>query len=147
MTKRITLQEVSDGTLSPKEMGFVIEYCRDHNATRAALAAGYAPDYGYKLRNLPHIAEAVDRVLQYRLDDTHLDAQWLLYELVDNHTIARQGGDIKASNTALGLIAKHVSIDAFAAAKIELNSDREFMERLSRGRMRNAQSDDEVDFF
>jgi len=74
----------------------------------------------------------------------------VLMEAVDNHMIARQQGNISASNTALGLCAKHKMVDAFAAEKIEVNSDKDIMERLQRGRKRangGEPDDDEVSFF
>ena len=75
----------------------------------------------------------------------NIDAEWLLYELVDNHRIARQHGNISASNTALGTIAKHVTVDALAKQKIEIDdvTDRELLERLQRGRQRMNKTDDE----
>jgi len=71
-------------------------------------------------------------------------------EAVDNHLIARQQGNISASNTSLGIVAKHTFVDAFAAEKVEVSSDKEVMERLMRGRNRlkeEEKPDDEVSFF
>ena len=47
----------------------------------------------------------------------------------------------------------HVFVDAFAAEKVEVNSDKEVMERLMRGRKRLSDTsesdvvDDDVSFF
>lgn len=119
---------------------------------RAATVSGYCAENGYKLLKHEHIAEAIDKILESRLDASHIDAEWVLMEAVDNHMIARQQGNISASNTALGLCAKHKMVDAFAAEKIEVNSDKEVMERLLRGRKRlkdntDNDADDEVSFF
>jgi len=150
MPQRITVTELTG--LKPKEANFVIEYCKDFSARRAAEASGYAADSGYQLKERPQIAAAVEHVLAQRLEASHIDAEWVLMEAVDNHLIARQQGNISASNTSLNLVAKHVFVDAFAAEKVEVNSDKEVMERLLRGRKRLNQSDedkpdDEVSFF
>lgn len=147
MTVRITIAELTG--LLPAEANFVIEYTKDFDARRAAKASGYEPDSGYALRQKDLVAAAIQRVLAQRLDASQIDAEWVLMEAVDNHYIARQKGQVSASNTALTLVAKHVFVDAFAAEKVEVNSDTEVMERLLRGRKRmNETTDaDEVSFF
>lgn len=134
MPRRITVAEMTG--LKPKEANFVIEFTKDFAPRRAAEASGYAADTGYQLVQKEHIAEAIDRVIQSRLEASHIDAEWVLMEAVDNHMIARQQGNISASNTALTMVAKHTFVDAFAAEKVEINSDKEIMERLMRGRKR-----------
>lgn len=117
---------------------FVIEYMKDFAARRAAEAAGFAPEHGCVLLKKPEIIEAINQIMDERLEDIGIDAEWLMYELVDNHRIARQQGNIAASNTALLTLAKHVSIDALAKTKIEMDvtSGDELLERLRRGRDR-----------
>ena len=134
MPQRITISDLTG--LKPKEANFVIEYCKDWSARRAATASGYAADSGYALAEKPHVAAAIERVLASRLDASHIDAEWVLMEAVDNHFIARLMGNITASNTALGICAKHKMVDAFAAEKIEVSSDKDVMDRLMRGRKR-----------
>ena len=131
--------------MRPKEANFVIEYTKDFSARRAAEASGYAADTGHQLKEKEHIAAAIENVLASRLEASHIDAEWVLMEAVDNHLIARQQGNISASNTSLNLVAKHVFVDAFAAEKVEVNSDKEIMDRLMRGRKRVAKDDDAVD--
>lgn len=129
--------------LQPRELNFVIEYCKDFSARRAAEASGYAPDTGYAIKEKPHITAAINKVLESRLDASHIDAEWVLMEAVDNHMIARQAGNISASNTALTLVAKHTFVDAFAAEKVEVSSDADVMARLLRGRERARKGKDE----
>ena len=147
MSRRITTKDLTG--LNPKELNFVIEVSKDHDARRAARASGYEPDTGYSLLKKENIAAALDVILQHRLDASHIDAEWVLMEAVDNHLIARQQGNISSSNTALGIVAKHKMVDAYAAEKIEVNSDKEIMARLQRGRQRlhEESGDDEVSFF
>jgi hypothetical protein len=145
MPRRITLTELTG--LQPKEANFVIEYAKDFDARRAAEASGYSADYGYTLRDQANIQESIQRILATRLETSHIDAEWALMEAVDNHLIARQKGNITASNTALGLVFKHTYVDAMAAEKVEVHNDKEVMERLQRGRKRLQQlEDDEISF-
>jgi hypothetical protein len=95
-----------------------------------------------------NIIECVRNIVADLIPEIGIDAEWLLYELVDNHRIARQHGNISASNTALGTIAKHVHVDALAKQRIEIDdvSDRELLQRLQDGRKRMNKNDDEVSF-
>ena len=153
MPPRITITDLTG--LKPKEANFVIEFVKDFAARRAAEASGYSPDYGHKLMTKDHIQQAIDRILEARLETSHIDAEWVLMEAVDNHMIARQQGNITASNTALSLVAKHTMVDAMASDKLNMNihADKEITEKLMRGRQRlrerdvPAASNDEVDFF
>lgn len=136
--------------LSPKYATFVIEYCKDWDARRAAEASGYPPDYGYQLVQRPEIQAAVDRIVSHRAQAAEIDAEWVLMEAVDNHRISRQRGNLAASNKALDLVARHIMVDAFAAQKVDMdvNSSEAMIERLHRGRARVAaakQGDDDDD--
>lgn len=149
MARRITAGELTG--LTPKEANFVIEYCKDFSPRRAAEASGYSADHGYTLRDQFHVTAAIENVLASRLAASHIDAEWLLMEAVDNHLIARQQGKITASNTALNIIGRHKFVDSFAAEKIEMTDDSQVMERLIRGRKRaaaaNKDDGDDVSFF
>jgi len=150
MPQRITIKDLTG--LTPKEANFVIEYCKDFHARRSAEASGYKPDSGYELKEKDHIKKAINHILNQRLEASDIDAEWVLMEAVDNHLIARQAGNLTASNTSLNLVAKHVFVDAFAAEKINVTDDKEVMERLIRGRKRlikektSDDDDNEVSF-
>ena len=62
--------------------------------------------------------------------------------MLDNHRLARQKGNISASNNALNIIAKLASVDAFAAEKVQIEGSEEVAARLQRARkrMNNEQS-------
>lgn len=137
--KRIKLHDLVD--LPPKEAAFVVEYVRDFAPRRAAEAAGYAADYGYKLLEKGEVSKAIERILLERLEVNMIDTDWLLYEMVDNHMIARQQGNITASNTALSMIGKHKRVDAFAAEKLKVSTDADVLERLTAARSRLANMD------
>jgi phage terminase small subunit len=141
MPQRITSVELTG--LKPQHANFVIEYVKDFSPRRAAEASGYGPEYGSALLMKDHIKAAINHILSQRLETTHIDAEWVLMEAVDNHLIARQQGNISASNTSLNMVMKHTFVDALAAEKVEVNSDKEVMERLQRGRKRlNVESED-----
>lgn len=143
---RITIADMVQ--LPPKKACFVVEYMKDLAPRRAAEASGYASDYGYKLLDDPEISAAIERILIKRLEDNMIDTDWLLYEMVDNHRIARQQGNITASNTALNMVGKHKRVDAFAADKIKVSTDADVMDRLVAARHRlSKKEEDDVTFF
>jgi len=147
--RRITIADIIQ--LPPKEACFVVEYIKDFAPRRAAEAAGYNSDYGYQLLGKAEISKAVEVIIQQRLEENQIDTDWLLYEMVDNHRIARQQGNITASNTALNMVGKHKRVDAFAADKIKVSTDADVMDRLVAARKRltasDVQEDDDVTFF
>jgi hypothetical protein len=124
--------------LKPKEVNFIIEYVKDFNVSRAAEAAGYSDKKGHDIIKDEEMRAVIDVVLAQRFEKTEADAEWLLEEAKGNHYIARQQGNIAASNASLALIGKLKNVDAFAKDKLEvtLNGDREIMDRLKRGRAR-----------
>lgn len=124
--------------LAVRNAVFVVEYVKDFSARRAAEAVGLSPESGYEILKRPEIMDAIEEIVTERCERAGIDAEWLLYELVDNHRIARQQGNISASNTALGTIMKHVSVDAEARKRIEMDvtTDQELLDRLRRGRER-----------
>ena len=138
--KRFLLNLPEVEGLSEQQILFLIEYMKDFNAFRAAEAAQYAdPAYGHTLLKQEAMARAVGIQLKRRLDDAAIDAAWVLDEMVDNHYLARQAGDLKASNTALQAIGKLATVDAFAADKVVVTDDEKMRERLERGRQRVAE--------
>jgi len=122
--------------LPPKKANFVVEYIKDFATRRAAEASGYSPDHGYRLLEDPDINAAIEYIIQQRLEANQIDADWLLTEMVDNHMIARQQGNISASNTALNMVGKHKRVDAFAADKIKVSTDADVIDRLAAARKR-----------
>lgn len=130
--------------LTPKYANFVVEYVKDFAPQRAAEASGFSRDYGYKLLQDPDVAAAIEKIIEERLEVNQIDADWLLGEMVDNHMIARQQGNISASNTALSMVGKHKRVDAFAADKIKVSTDADVMDRLTAARHRvNAAKGDQ----
>lgn len=120
----MTIQVIPDFTtgtiqVTAQENNFIIEYMKDFSHRRAAKAAGFRPSDGLGLLEKENVAKAIAYLSQQRLDDANIDASWVLGELVDNHLIARANGDIKASTQALGILAKHKTVDAFAADKVQ----------------------------
>jgi hypothetical protein len=146
--RKVTIAEMIN--LPPKKANFVIEYMKDFSPRRAAEASGFCGDSGYAMVQTQEISDAIEIILQRRLEATQIDTDWLLQEMVDNHMIARQHGNISASNTALALVGKHKRVDAFASDKIKVSTDADVMDKLVAARRRvserQRQVDDEVSF-
>ena len=122
--------------LKPNEASFVIEYSRDFNERRAAKVSGFEADKGPKLLNKREIADAIERIVEARLEAVDIDAEWVLLAAYDNYRLALYGDNINAANTALKLIGTNHMVDAFAAKRVELSTDEAIKERLQRGRER-----------
>lgn len=132
--KHLTIADLP--SLKPDRANFVIEYCKDTDARRAAVASGLPADDGYKIRDEPDVAIAIQRVLQSHLSPNDITPEWLLQEFYYNHLLARQRGNITASNQCLNLIAKHATVDAYAAEKVKMTTDQDTIDRLMRERKR-----------
>lgn len=122
--------------LTYQQAAFVVEMSKDFDHQRAAEAVWSDPSKGVQQIKLPEIRWALDLILSRRMQESDIDAQWLLYEAVDNHLLARQRNNLSASNKALELIGKMSLVDAFAAEKIDLRATEEVADRLIRGRLR-----------
>lgn len=132
--KHLSIEDLPN--LQRDRANFVIEYCKDTDARRAAQASGLPADDGYKIRDEPDVAIAIQRVLQSHLSPNDISPEWLLQEFYYNHLLARQRGNISASNQCLNLIAKHASVDAYAAEKVKMTTDQDTVDRLMRERKR-----------
>lgn len=97
--------------MNDKQTLFVQEYLIDLNATQAAIRAGYsaksAASQGERLLRNVEIAKAVEEGMRERGERTQTSADWVIRELVDNHTTAKAKGDIGQSTRCLELIGKH----------------------------------------
>lgn len=91
--------------LKPREARFVSEYLIDHNATRAAEAAGYSKNgahtAGYGLLQRPAVAEAIDVELQALQQANEISASRILEEfrrlaLNDPRGYWREDGTLKS---------------------------------------------------
>ena len=130
------VRDIIESYAPPDYWTFVGEYVKDFNARRAARVSGLDPDQSYSIRDSPLVAEAIQRVVEHKLASKDIDQRWVLMFAVDNAIIARQSGNISASNTALTIVAKHSAVDAFAAEKHEISDSAALVTRLQRARAR-----------
>jgi phage terminase small subunit len=103
-----------DYKLSAKQERFCKEYMIDLNATQAAIRTGYsarsAYSQGQRLLKHAEIAKALQDMQENAGKLVDMTAEWVLIQLKENHTIARENGDIGHSNKALELIGKHLGM-------------------------------------
>lgn len=103
--------------MTPKQAAFVREYLIDLNATQSAIRAGYsestASEQGSRLLGNVKVAEAIAQAKDERADKCDIDALWVLREAKATYEAARSLDKLSEANTALGLIGKHVNVNAF----------------------------------
>jgi phage terminase small subunit len=98
---------------------FVAEYLKDFNATRAALAAGFAKasakQQAFNLLQRPDVAAAVQQAIAERSERTKIDADWVLRQAVKLHERCMDEGVFNPAGAAkaLELVGKHVGVQAF----------------------------------
>ena len=124
--------------MEDKHVLFVILYCQSCSVHAASEAMGIEPAEGAKFMRRDDVQMAISYRLRDRYND-EINPDWVLTQLVENHHLARQKGQINASNTALKLIGTFGGIDAFVPEKILMASDESKVERLLRGRQRVSQ--------
>ncbi len=87
------------GQMTPKQKRFVAEYLIDHNATQAAIRAGYSERTAQQIgaENLlkPVIAAAVAEGEARIADKAEVTQDWLVAEFQENHRLAREHGPVK----------------------------------------------------
>src|SRR5699024_12275188 len=89
--------------LNVGQAAFVIEYTKDFNPGLAAERCGLDVSQGQRLLSQVDVKRAVNLVLQMRMAAFDITAELLLYEMVDKHKMARQAGNLIASNKVLEL--------------------------------------------
>ncbi len=85
--------------MTPKQKRFVAEYLTDHNATQAAIRAGYsertAQQTGSRLLLNVVVAAAIAEGEERTADKAEITQDWLVAEFQENHRLAREHGPVK----------------------------------------------------
>ena len=142
-TPHLTIEDIP---LPVEEAHFVIEYCKDLDVHRAAAACGIDPERAFNLRVNPTINVQVQRVLQSHLNTKDITADWLMQELYYTYLLALQTGKLSVALQCLKTLGALGKVDAYAAEKVELKSDRDVIERLMRERKRRLHGYDGSEF-
>lgn len=116
------------GKLTPKQQSFILNYMANgHNATKAALSAGYSPNgadvAGYTLvHHTPRVKEEIDRLNDLAYKKNEITAEWILHSLkaiaeackvkktevnAEGHEIEKGVVDSAGANRALELLGKN----------------------------------------
>lgn len=103
--------------LRGKQQAFVDEYMQDHNATQAAIRAGYskktAQQTGSENLLKPVIAAEIAKRKAELSEKSQVDALWVLNQAVDLYKECRDESDRTQANKALDTIGKHVEVQAW----------------------------------
>ena len=96
--------------LTAKQRAFVEEYCKNGNATQAAIDAGYsvktAAVIGYENLRKPKIASIIEARRREHREGSKVTVDWLTEQLKENLIKARKMAQLGAANGAVVNIAK-----------------------------------------
>lgn len=71
---------------SRRQEAFIREYALDHNATQAAIRAGYSPktakQQGSRLLKNPEISQAIEKADEERRQQVGVEVEWVVSQLV-----------------------------------------------------------------
>lgn len=143
-----------DSELTDKQERFVVEYVRDFNATRAAIAAGYsvktAASIGSENLRKPEIRDRIREMIEATADDLRISRASVVAELGRYAFKSRDGAHTDVSNRdaiqALIVLAKHVGLfgDAPNNAKAEYELAFEAAAREIERERNSAKRDEDV---
>lgn len=112
--------------LTDKQARFVEEYLVDHNATQAAIRAGYtkknADTMACQLLRKTQVMDAIKEAKEKRNARVRIDQDWLMNELYLQYHSAVDSDQKQIAMRALELIGKHVQVDAFNTKKLEVSA-------------------------
>lgn len=95
--------------LTPKRKRFVEEYLKDGNGTRAAIEAGYKPDYAdrqaYQIKGAPGVAEAIEKGQERLLELSRMGAAEIMGAF-ERIAAKHEDSNPAAANQALQSLAK-----------------------------------------
>jgi hypothetical protein len=142
---------IGDHWLITSHALFFSEYIKDRSPRRAAEAVGLNPETGYSITQRTDFHDALQEYVSQSIHNTTIDAAWHLAKCVDVTEIGLQTGQLGAVNSALGMVGRHKSVDAFAADKVKVTTDGDVRDRLMSAKRRMAElrgevDDDEVSF-
>lgn len=129
---------IDDINLPTEEAHFVVEYCKDIDVHRAARACNIDAELAFKMVTKEKVVKEIQRILRTRLEVNDITADWLMLELYNLHIMCLQSGKLSTSHQVLKTIGTLGKVDAYAAEKVELKSDRDVIERLQRERKRRT---------
>ncbi|MEM8557883.1 MAG: terminase small subunit [Bacteroidota bacterium] len=111
--------------LTARQSRFVLEYLIDGNATQAAIRAGYsarsAHAQGHENLKKPEIAAEITRREALRVEQTEIDASWVVRRLAAEATFMGDGASHGARVAALTTLAR--SLGMFREPVVEERED------------------------
>jgi hypothetical protein len=134
--KKLQHRILEDLPLVKEEAHFVLEYCIDMNIHRVAAACNIDPERAFELRQREDISAVIQEIMQDRFTPHEITAEVLMQDFYRLHHVAMQQGKLPTALQALDRVARLGMVDAYAAEKVELKSDRDVVERLIRERKR-----------
>jgi phage terminase small subunit len=130
----VDAEERDKAPLTPMRKAFVREYLKDHNATSAAIRAGYsskaAAQIGHVLLHTPPIAAAIDQAQMQLAEAVNITAERVLSEMnalatsnLDNYIITDDGQVTIAPGAPLNAMAAVQSIKKKTTVRMVVGKD------------------------
>lgn len=111
MTEKASLPSKEFG-LTDKQYKFCLEYIKDYNGTRSAIASGYseatAKEMAHENLTKPHIVTAIQKIGEKVKDDGLVSLEFVINGLKKNAINAAAEGQYSQSNKAYELLGKHL---------------------------------------
>jgi Terminase small subunit len=100
--------------LTVRQLAFVREYMKDHNATQAYIRAGYsrngAGESAYKLLKQTQVSRLIFEKERELALATEADEAWVVRQLKENTFRSIEAGELGTVTRSLELIGKHIGM-------------------------------------
>lgn len=134
--KKLQHRLIEDLPLQVDEAHFVLEYCIDMDIHRVAAACNINAEQAFELRQREDVSAVIQQILRDRFTPYEITADVLMQDFYRLSHVAMQQGKLPTALQALDRVARLGMVDAYAAEKVELKSDRDVVDRLLRERKR-----------
>mgnify|MGYP003640650669 CR=1 FL=1 len=139
--KKLQHTKLADLPLPLEEAHFVLEYCIDMDIHRVATACNIRAEEAFELRQREDVSKVIQAQMQDRFTSYEITAETLMQDFYRLYHVAMQQGKLPTAVQALDRVARLGLVDAYAAEKVVLKSDRDVVERLMRERKRRLARD------
>lgn len=108
---------------NPRHERFAQETAKGLSASDACRAVGIDPRNSTRLTKNDEIAARVAELKERSASNVMLTREWVLEQLIENATKAKEAGDFSPSNQALSLLGKEIGMFVDRSENVNINHD------------------------